>query len=149
MNKTIKSIFYIFLPLALGTTIGFIISTDVYKTLIKPPLSPPGWIFPIVWSIIYVLMGISFYLLKKKNLIEEKNEKLYYFQLIVNLLWSIVFFTLKLYFVSCIWILLLDILVILMISEFSKYKLSAYLNIPYLLWSLFATYLTISIYILN
>ena len=95
-------------------------------------------------------MGFTFYLLKKDNIIEKKNERLYYFQLIVNLLWSIVFFTLKLYFISCIWILLLDVLIILMINEFSDYKkISAYLNIPYLLWSLFATYLTFGIYILN
>lgn len=151
MNNKIKNIFYLFLPVILGGIIGFIISDYIdYSTLIKPPLAPPKIFFPIAWTIIYLLMGISYYLFKKN----EENTKLesiiYYLQLIVNLLWSIIFFILKARLLSSIWITILDILVIYLIYLFlKKLKISAYLNIPYLLWIVFATYLTIGIYILN
>ena len=128
--------------------IGFIISKSIdYSILNKPPLSPPKILFPIMWSIIYILMGISFFLYRKETL--EKNN-LYYTQLIVNLLWSIIFFLLKLRLLAVFWIVLLDILVYLLIIRFNKKsKISAYLNLPYFIWCLFATYLTIGIYILN
>lgn len=151
MNKIIKNIFYLFLPIILGSIVGFIISDYIdYSTLIKPPLAPPKILFPIAWSIIYLLMGISYYLFKKKNIETKKENYIYYLQLIINLLWSIIFFVFKLRFLSILWIILLDILVVYMIYKFyKKYKISAYLNIPYLIWILFATYLTIGIYILN
>ncbi|MBQ7105551.1 MAG: tryptophan-rich sensory protein [Bacilli bacterium] len=151
MNKIIKNIFYLFLPIILGSIVGFIISDYIdYSTLIKPPLAPPKILFPIAWSIIYLLMGISYYLFKKKNFETKKENYVYYLQLIINLLWSIIFFVFKLRFLSILWIILLDILVVYMIYKFyKKYKISAYLNIPYLIWILFATYLTIGIYILN
>jgi len=151
MNKTIKNLFYIFLPLILGSLVGFTISDSIdYNTLTKPPLAPPRILFPIAWTIIYLLMGISFYILKKREKFTFVESFIYYSQLIVNLLWSIIFFILKWRLISCIWIIILDVLVIYMISLFYKrVKLSAYLNIPYLLWLLFATYLTIGIYILN
>ena len=147
-----KKGFYIFLPIILGSIVGCLISGNIdYPTLLKPPFSPPKILFPIVWSIIYLLMGISYYILKKNYYTDTFKESLvYYTQLIVNLLWSIIFFTLKWRFVSVIWIILLDFLVIKMISLFyKKEKVSAYLNILYLIWILFATYLTIGIYILN
>ena len=147
MNNKLKNAFYILLPIILGSIIGFIINTDIYKTLIKPPLAPPSILFPIMWSIIYILMGISYYIYRKNTTYESK---IYYTQLIVNLLWSIIFFTLKLRFLAVLWIILLDILVILMLKEFKKVnKTSFYLNILYLIWTLFATYLTIGIFILN
>ena len=148
----LKKVFYLFFPLILGSIVGFIISNSIdYPNLIKPPLAPPKILFPIIWSIIYLLMGISYYILKKNYYTDTFKESLvYYTQLIVNLLWSIIFFTLKWRFVSVIWIILLDFLVIKMISLFyKKEKVSAYLNILYLIWILFATYLTIGIYILN
>lgn len=148
--KIIKNILYIFLPLILGTTIGIITPTNYFQELNKPPLAPPKILFPIVWPILYILMGISYYLYKKNTTDNKKESIIYYIQLIVNLLWSIIFFTLKLKFVAIIWILLLVILVYTLIDMFlKKYKLSAYLNIPYLIWCIFATYLTIGIYLLN
>lgn len=151
MNNIIKNIFYIFLPVVLGGIIGFIISDYIdYNTLIKPPLAPPKILFPIAWSIIYLLMGISYYIFKKNEEDTKKEDFIYYLQLIVNLLWSIIFFILKTRLLASIWIIILDILVIYIIYLFlKKVKVSAYLNIPYLLWILFATYLTIGIYILN
>ena len=121
-----------------------------YGILNKPLLSPPGFIFPIVWSILYILMGVSYYLYRVNGYDNDKLKKVYYGQLIVNLLWSIIFFGLKWYFISILWTILLDVLVIYLIYlYFKEYKISGYLNIPYLIWILFATYLTIGVYILN
>ena len=146
-----KNIINLFLPIFLGGIVGLIISKFIdYETLVLPPLAPPKILFPIAWTIIYLLMGLSFYLHKKNAMNDEKISFLYYLQLIINCLWSIIFFVLKWRFISIIWIILLDILVIYLIYLFSKSnKISAYLNIPYLIWILFATYLTIGIYILN
>lgn len=141
----------LFLPLILGSIVGFIIKNSIdYPNLIKPPLAPPKILFPIIWSIIYILMGISYYILKKNNDTTIKESLIYYTQLGINLLWSIIFFLLKWRFIAIIWIIILDILVIIMIKLFfKKQKVAAYLNILYLIWILFATYLTIGIYILN
>lgn len=147
----IKKLFYLSLPLISGSLIGLIISKSInYSMLIKPPLSPPSITFPIVWTIIYILMGISYLIFKNNTFYTKKEDTIYYLQLIVNLLWSIFFFIFKWYFFTIIWTILLLILVIYLIYLFyNKNKLSAYLNIPYLLWLIFATYLTIGIYILN
>ncbi len=149
--KIIKNIFYLTFPLITGTIIGIITSKYIdYNTLIKPPLSPPSIIFPIIWTILYILMGISYFLYKKNSYTSKQEIIIYYTQLFVNLLWSIIFFVLKLKFFAIIWILLLDILIYILITLFKqKYKPSAYLLIPYQIWCLFATYLTIGIYLLN
>lgn len=151
MNNIIKNIFHLFLPVVLGGIIGFIISDYIdYSSLIKPPLAPPKILFPIAWTIIYLLMGLSYYIFKKNESDTLKEDLIYYTQLTINLLWSIIFFIFKARLLASIWIIILDILVIYMIYLFlKKVKISAYINIPYLLWILFATYLTISIYILN
>lgn len=147
----IKKIFYIFLPLVLGSIVGLLISNSIdYSNLTKPFLAPPKILFPIFWSIIYLLLGISYYLFKKTDKENRKIDIVYYASLAINLLWSIIFFLLKWRFVSIIWIILLDILVFYLVYLFSKEKkASAYLNIPYTIWLIFATYLTIGIYILN
>lgn len=141
----------ILIPLITGGIVGFIISKFMdYEYLQKPFLAPPGIIFPIMWTILYILMGISYGILKSKNIIDEKNKFIYYIQLFVNAMWSIFFFVFKWRLFAFIWIILLDILVIMMIFNFyKKDKLSALLQVPYLLWSLFATYLNIFIYLLN
>lgn len=146
----VKNLFYLFFPIILGALVGFIINGYIdYNSLAKPFLAPPSWIFPVMWSIIYLLIGISYYIYKKENdsLI---ISYVYYIQLFVNLLWSIIFFVFKFRLFACIWIVLLDVFVLFMIYLFwNKKRLSAYLNIPYMLWILFATYLTIGIYLLN
>ena len=151
MKKIITSIFYLFFPLILGSIVGIIISGNIdYTTLNQPPLAPPKILFPIVWSILYLLMGISYFLYRRENKADLLEPIIYYSQLFINLLWSIIFFVFKWRFFSIIWILLLDIVVIYMIYLFfQKKKISAILNIPYLIWILFATYLTIGIYLLN
>ena len=142
MKNLIKNIL---IPVIMGGIIGLIINPFMnYQDLNKPPLSPPGIIFPIVWTILYIIMGYSFY---KQD---EQNKTIYYTQLVVNGLWSIFFFVFKWYLFSFIWIILLIILVIIMIKEFYKLnKLSGLINIPYLIWLIFAAYLSFGIYILN
>lgn len=141
----------ILIPVLLGGITGFLISKSMdYDFLVKPPLAPPGILFPIVWTILYILMGISYGRLKEKVLLDSSGKAIYYVQLFVNLLWPIFFFLFKWRLFSSFWILLLVLLVFLMIIDFYRRdKISGLLQVPYLLWSLFATYLTISIYLLN
>ena len=150
MKNLKTNIFYLFFPIVMGSIVGIAVNNFMdYKELIQPPLAPPNWLFPIVWSIIYLLMGLSYFLYRKVNN-DEKTKTIYYVQLFVNLLWSIIFFVWNLKLFAIFWIILLDILVIWMIIRFLKEnKASAYLNIIYLIWIIFATYLTIGIYLLN
>ncbi len=150
--EKLKKFGLLFTPLIGGSAVGFIIRNSIdFSSINKPPLAPPSIVFPIAWSTIYLLLGISYYLIKKDEFHTNKRLKvLYYTELIVNYLWSIIFFIFKLRLFASAWIILLDILVILMIREMLKEKrISGLLNIPYLIWILFATYLTIGIYLLN
>lgn len=142
-----KLIISIGIPLILGFIVGLITrnSMEEFNLLNKPKLSPPGYLFPIVWSILYILIGISSYLINSK-----KSKEVYYFSLFFNLFWSIIFFTLKLRLVAFLWLVVLVILVIKMIILFYKEnKTAGLLQLPYLLWLLFAGYLNLSIYLLN
>lgn len=141
----------ILIPLIVGGVIGLIISGSIdYDSLQKPPLAPPSILFPIMWTILYILMGISYGILKDKTLVNKEINLIYYIQLFVNALWPIAFFVLKWRLFAFFWIILLAILIIIMIIKFyKKNKLSGLLQIPYLLWTLFATYLNLSIYLLN
>lgn len=127
---------------------------DIYEKIIEPPLSPPGALFPIVWTVLYTLMGLGSALVYVKG--KEENTDIsgalgiYLLQLAVNFLWSIIFFNLQAYLFAFIWIILLWILIITMIKRFYEISpLAAYLQIPYLLWVTFAAYLNLAIYILN
>ena len=116
----------------------------------KPPLAPPAKLFPIAWTILYTLMGVSYGRLKTKESIDDKINQLYYLQLVINALWPIFFFSLESRLFSFFWIILLIIAVIAMIREFYvRDKASGLLQIPYLIWLLFAAYLNLSIYLLN
>lgn len=141
----------ILIPVIIGGVIGLIISKSIdYNTLQKPPLSPPSILFPIVWTILYVLMGISYGILDSKSLIEPKTKIIYGLQLFVNATWSLIFFTLKWRLFAFIWIIILDVLVIVMIIDFfKKNKTAGLLQIPYLLWIIFASYLNLGVYLLN
>lgn len=141
----------ILIPVIVGGVVGFLISNSMdYNSLIKPPFSPPRFLFPIIWTILYILMGVSYGILKSNSLIDENSDFIYYLQLFVNVLWPIFFFLLKWRLFSFFWIVFLVILIILWIINFYKKKrISGLLQIPYLLWSVFATYLTIAIYLLN
>ena len=135
------------IPLIISIVIGLIMMPfNDYKDLITPPLSPPAILFPIVWTILYILMGISAYIIEIKG----KNLNIYYLQLFINAFWSILFFVFKLRLLSFIWIIILILLVIKMIKEFLKTNsLAGNLQIPYLIWLIFAAYLNLGVYILN
>ena len=148
--KKINNFFRIFFPIIIGGIVGIIIKDYIdYSFLERPPLSPPKLAFPIAWSILYLLIGISYYLYRKKDY-NKQTIKLYYNGLLFNALWSIIFFVLKLRLISIIWIIALVILTILLFISYKKQnKISAYLLIPYLIWLIYATYINIGVYILN
>ncbi len=152
MKKILKSIFFILFPLIIGTIIGLLFNNRMdFELINKPSFSPPGIVFPIVWTILYLLMGISSFLIYKSDDLEKTNAlNIYYLQLIFNFLWTPIFFGLNLYLIGTIWIFIMIILVIIMIKKFYEInKISAYLQIPYLIWLVFAFILSFSIFILN
>ncbi len=141
----------ILIPVVIGGIVGLLISGSIdYNSLQKPPLSPPSLTFPIVWTILYILMGISYGILKNNSLVDSGISSIYYLQLFFNALWPIAFFLLKWRLFAFIWIIVLASLIIIMIARFyKKNKTSAWLQVPYLLWTLFATYLNFGVYLLN
>lgn len=122
-----------------------------FANLDKPFLAPPGIVFMIAWFILYVLMSISVYMISESNNPNKKDAiSIYILQLIINSLWTLFFFGLKVRLLAFFWIILLIIVVISMIISFSKInKTAAKLQIPYIIWLFFAAYLTISVYLLN
>ena len=141
----------ILIPVIVGAIVGFTTTKfNDYSSLIQPPLAPPSILFPIVWSVLYVLMGVSYGILESKSLVDSDINFIYYLQLFVNALWSIFFFVLEWRFFAFLWILLLLVLVVIMIIRFyRKNKISGLLQIPYLFWVAFATYLNFAIWLLN
>ncbi len=125
---------------------------QMYISFTKPPLSPAGWLFGVIWPILYLLMGIAAYLIYQTPPTPDRKKAttLYWVQLVVNFLWPIIFFRFEWFWLSVIVILILDVLVFLTTIWFYKIKKEAgYLMIPYLLWLLFATYLNVGIALLN
>ena len=141
----------ILVPLVLGGIVGLLTSgSPDYAALEQPPLSPPALLFPIVWSILYTLMGISHGILKYNGIATRETEAVYYAQLIMNLLWPVLFFSLGWRLVAFIWIVALDILVVTMAVRFYRQNRTAgLLQIPYIMWVFFATYLNLGVYLLN
>lgn len=126
---------------------------ETFSALNKPPLSPPGWLFPVVWTILYVLMGVASYLVFTSDADTADKEKaltVYGYQLIFNFFWSLWFFNLSLYLFSFIWLVVLWILIIITTVRFFRIsKTAGYLMVPYLAWVTFAGYLNLGIYLLN
>ncbi|WP_099467891.1 TspO/MBR family protein [Konateibacter massiliensis] len=142
----------ILIPLAVGALSSLLSgNTSLYSTINKPVLSPPSFIFPIVWTILYILMGISAYIIyTSKDENAPKALKTYALQLFFNFGWSILFFGFSQYLLAFLWLLVLIILIVIMIKQFYEISpIAAYLQIPYLLWCLFAAYLNFSIYMKN
>ena len=131
-----RLIIFILIPVVLGAIVGLLTSVNSNVDSIIP-----AWIFPVVWTILYVLMGISSYLVYEKD---GELPKIYVVQLIFNLLWSFVFFTFKWYTFAFIWIIILFILVIKMIKEFRLIdKTAGNLQIPYAIWLVVAAILNL------
>ena len=141
------------ISLGVGALSGFLTQNSMgeYNKLIKPALSPPSIVFPIVWTILFALTGISAYLVfMSDSKYKDTALKIYATQLIVNFFWSIIFFNLQKPLFAFVWLLLLITLVIVMIICFYKVnRWAAYLQLPYLVWLLFAGYLNLMIYLLN
>lgn len=154
MNKNNRSalVISILIPLAIGSLSTLVSGNrSMYFSINKPALSPPAFIFPIVWTILYILMGISSYIIYESESPRKSNAlRTYAVQLLFNFFWSIIFFGLSQYFFAFLWLLALIILIAVMIYQF--YKISpaaAYLQISYFIWCLFAAYLNFMIYIMN
>ena len=126
-----KLVFYILITIGIGSLPALFVDFNKYKDILKPPFSPPGFIFPIIWTILFILMGISIYRVVMTNNYEIDSIKIiYYAQLIINALWTPIFFELNSYLLSFIWLLLLLILVIILsIKIISIDKVSLYLNL--------------------
>ena len=145
----------IFISVGTGVFSAFLTrgNMDIYDEIAMPPLSPPSILFPIVWTILYVLMGISAALIYKtplKSVQKESALKTYAASLVVNFTWNLIFFNFRAYLLAFIWLLLLLWLVIKTIFSYLKINpLAAYLQIPYALWVAFAGYLTVGIWLLN
>ena len=149
MKKVFKFIICVFGPLLLGGLVALLVGMDNYGTMIKPPLSPPPIVFPIVWSILYLLMGIGLYLVLRDNY-NTKTIKIFCLQLGANLLWSFVFFNFGWYYFAAFWILVIMYFLIKMIIDFYNHKkIAGYLQFPYFIWLLIALYLAVGVAILN
>ena len=142
----------ILIPLAVGTMSAlFSGNMSSYSILTQPAFSPPGFIFPVVWTILYILMGASSYIVYSSNSPNKSKALLLYcIQLFFNFCWSIIFFGLDLFLFAFIWLIALIFIIIIMIREFyAVTPLAAYLQIPYLIWCIFAAYLNLFLFIMN
>lgn len=147
-----KFIICIAIPLAVGGLAGFLTSggMETFKLLNKPALSPPGWLFPVVWTILYILMGIASYIAASSGKPDRAALIVYGLQLVFNFFWPIIFFNLEAYLFSFIWLVILWALILATIDRFYKIsKAAGYLLLPYLLWVTFAGYLNFYIYLFN
>ena len=149
-KETKKLITCIAVPLATGAVSGFFTRNGmkVFARLDKPPLSPPGWLFPIVWTILFIMMGTASWLVASRPESKARNQALtlYGIQLAVNFLWPFFFFGAGWYTFALLWLLLLWGLVYWCICVFAGFsKKAVYLMIPYIIWLTFAGYLNLFI----
>jgi len=155
LRSIFKFLTSLFVPLALGYIAGQYTSEAVpgwFAALNKPSFNPPGWVFGPVWTLLYILMGLSFFHIWIKPRIKERTiaKIIYIIQLLLNFAWSFLFFYYQDIALALIDIIVLDIVVVIMLLKFYQLKpTAAYLNIPYLLWILFATALNAAFYFLN
>jgi len=150
-----KLIASLLIPLAVGGISAFIVRNDmnIYETIIRPPLSPPSWIFPVVWTILYLLMGVSLYLVWSSKAPPEQKKTAFVFfalQLLLNFLWSPIFFGMQNFLLAFVVLVSMWLFTVGMIISFYKIsKPAGILQLPYLIWLTFAGYLNFSIYVLN
>ena len=145
------------IPLAVGglsTLLSGSLGDDFYSTINVPPFAPPAILFPIVWSILYILMGVSsaiVYLQRERDPLAARNGlALYGASLVVNFFYSIFLFRFRLFLFTSFWVLLLLVLVAAYMWKYARVsRVAMYLQIPYLIWTAFATYLTFAIHFLN
>ncbi len=151
MKNKSSLIISILIPILIGTLSSLFsgnMSTSMFN---KPSFSPPSFLFPIVWTVLYILMGISSYIIYSSDSPNTRKAlAIYAVQLFFNFFWSILFFGFSQYLLAFVWLVALIMIIIMMIYQFYTIEpLAAYLQIPYLLWCLFAAYLNFTIYRLN
>jgi len=150
-----KLVVCILIPLLVGCLSALLTSDsmNIYQKYNRPVFSPPSLAFPFIWGIIFIIMGISSYLILTSEADKKKKGNalfLFCLQLVVNFFWPIIFFGFKFLFFAFIWIVLLWIIVLIMMIKFWHInKLATYLLIPYLTWVLFSSYFNLGIYFLN
>lgn len=143
------------IPLAVGGLSALLTKDNMimFQYIRKPALSPPAWLFPVVWTILYTLMGIASYLVAVSDAsADDKKSALVFYalQLVFNFFWPIVFFNLEAFLFAFIWLIALWVLIIITTLKFFRIdKRAGWLMLPYLLWVTFATYLNYGIYRLN
>lgn len=154
-NQKILLFLSLLIPLAVGSIAALITrdGMDTYQMMRMPFFAPPAWLFSIIWTILYILMGLSSYWVMISDVTQKEKERailLYEYQLVVNFLWPTFFFSFQWYLFSFFWIILLWILVFFMIRSFWKIeKRAAIINFPYLLWLTFAAYLNLAVWWVN
>ncbi len=154
-TKNEELIISILIPLAVGILASLLTGNamQMFERVSKPPLSPPGWVFPVVWTILYVLMGIASYLIYRQGGDDPevmRALKTYALQLVFNFFWSFFFFKGEWYWFSFLWLVVLWLLILSAYDQFRRInETAAYLLIPYLAWVAFAGYLNLGIAVLN
>ena len=155
MNNKKLLILCLVVPLAVGGIAALISGggMETFEAMKQPPLSPPGWLFPVVWTILYLLMGAACYLILASDNPKEDIQgaiTLYGVQLLFNFFWPILFFCFSFYLFSFIWLVILLAFIILTALKFCSLKETAgYLLVPYIIWVTFAGYLNFGVYLLN
>ena len=143
------------IPLSVGGISAWLTmnSMEAFERLNQPPPSPPGWLFPVVWTVLFVLMGIGSYLVVESattQTVQKPALWTYGIQLAFNFLWTIVFFNLQWFLFAFVWLVVLWLLILATIIQFYRIRKAAgYMLIPYLLWVAFAGYLNFGVYLLN
>ncbi len=148
-------LFYLFFPLFIGFAASSLSaqSAIIYDEFIRPPFSPPSYVFGIVWTCVYLLMGLAAFLVSISNKARVNKEpalQVFFFQLAINFCWTFFFYTMEYRLFAFLWILFLWVLIFYTIKLFYKIsKTAAILLLPYIFWLSFAAYLNLGIYILN
>ena len=147
-----KLVASVLLPLGVGGLSALLTGRgmEAFESLNKPPLSPPGWLFPVVWTLLYIMMGLAFYLVWASGNLERGEAAAYFTQLFLNFFWSIIFFGFGQYLFAFVWLVLLWLAVAATAVLFGRrVKAAGWLLVPYLLWVAFAGYLNMGVYLLN
>ena len=152
-NKNILLLLCILIPLAVGGIAALLTREGMmtYQMMRQPVLAPPAWLIPVVWTILYILMGVSAYLVKSSICYDKQSAlQLYYIQLALNLMWTFFYFRMGMYLIAAIVLIALILAIVFTIIRFSQCTVTAgRLLLPYLIWCLFALYLNIAIVVLN
>ena len=153
--RVVAFITSILVPMLVGVFSAFLTAEDmkIYETMEQPPLSPPGWLFPIVWTILYAVMGVASYIVCASD--ADVNQKrramgVYVAQLLMNMFWSTLFFTYERYLLSLIWLLVMWVQILICTVRFFRIQRAAgYMMAGVLAWTTFAAYLNIAIYAMS